>query len=307
MQREADGGQGGHRVHRERQVVEAGDGHVLRDAQAAVAQRRADPEGHGVVRGQNGRQLRVAAQQFQRAVVARGAVVRAVRRQPFRGLGQTGVGHGGAVAFEAVAGGRPGGRSGEVAEAAVAEGQQVVGQAPGAAPVVERQGQRVRAVGVGGQRRPSAQDDLGARGVEPAQPGGERFSVRRVLHRSAGEHDGRGALALEEREIRQLALRGAAGVADDGQLARRVTELGLHRAGHDPEERVGDVVDEHADEVGRGGGQGARRAVDHVLQLLDGAQHAVPRGARHRIVAVENTGHRRRGHPRAGRDVRQRD
>src|SRR5690606_275974 len=111
-------------------------------------------------------------------------------------------------------------------------------------------------------------------------------------------------------EVGQLPLGGAAGVADDGEpfparAPARPADLRLDGAGHDPEERVGDVVDEDADEVGRGGGQGAGGTVEDVVEFVDRFEDALPGGRGHRIVAVQYARHRRGGDLRTGRHVRQ--
>lgn len=139
----------------------------------------------------------------------------------------------------------------------MAEPDQVLGELLTAAPVVE--GERDRLGGVG-RGRASAQDHLGPGVPELAQLRRDRRRVQRVLDGAARQDDRGGALALKEREVGQLTLRGAAGVAHDPEpfAARPSTgaaDLRLDRGRHDPEEGVGDVVHQDADQVGGGGGQ----------------------------------------------------
>ncbi|CAM5492761.1 ATP-dependent RecD-like DNA helicase [Streptomyces tanashiensis] len=122
---------------------------------------------------------------------------------------------------------------------------------------------KTRAAGarVARDRRAPAQHDPGPRLRQLRQLAGRRREVLRVLQGPAHEDHGRGPLPLEQGEVGQLALGGAAGVADDGELLAPAAPGGalpdraLGRARHDPEERVGDVVDEDADQVGGGGGR----------------------------------------------------
>ncbi len=188
----------------------------------------------------------------------------------------------------------------------MAQADEVLGQLASAAAVVEGQGDRsgVR------RRRPSAQHHARPGVRQLPQLRRHRRRVRRVLDRAAGQHDRRGPLPLEQGQVGQLALGRTPCVADHGQslTARppaRPSDLRLDRARHDPEEGVGDVVDQDADQVGRGRGQRARRTVQHVVQLVHRPQHPLPGGGGDGVVPVQHARHRRGGDLGAGRHVRQ--
>lgn len=151
------------------------------------------------------------------------------------GLGEAGVvpPQGGPVTGEPLSGGAQTGRAGDGGDAPVSESKQVLGEAEGAAVVVEREGGDGQ-FGGQGQRGASAQDHGRAGRGQPGDAGGECRGVPGVFGGASGEDDSAGPLALQQGEVGQFGRGVPLGVADDREAAGLPRPVGARALCRDP-------------------------------------------------------------------------
>jgi hypothetical protein len=295
--RDVDGGELGNEVGGERDVVEADDRHVVRDAQSGFAQRLVHAGGDHVGHREHSRELGARGEEFTGGLIAGLAGVRAGDDQV--GIdGQTPALQGPTVARHA-----PGGDGvaldADQSDAFMAQREQIAGHAEGAALVV------VLHDGLGDVRAeggPSAQHQARAFGVQGTGEFHHPLGVFGRLHRTTDQDHGFGTLLAHE--------------IDDGELAGRVVVRRAHQAeaalsggllldtlGDVREGRPGDVVDDEGDGVAGPLAQRPRIGVDDVVQIPQGPLNPDPGDGGHRVRTPEDPGNRRGGNPCSGRDI----
>lgn len=260
--RHADGGEGRVDELGEVDVVEADDGHVFGDAEAACLEGAEGADGHEVVGAEDGGGRLGVVEQFGHAGHAAFELVVAFDDELFFG-DAAGGGHGLVEGDAAEGGGVLVEGSADEADLGVAEGDEVADGLFHAVAVVDHDG--VLGEGLLGD----VDEDHGdVAGGEVAEDG--------VF--DAEGHDGDAVdVALDEATEAVLDLGVVVGGADeelvvalDGGLFEALDELG--------EEGVGDVGDEEADESAASGDEGAGLGVGEVVELADGVADACSHG-----------------------------